>query len=277
MEYEHLPPLLPVGASSPEPPPLPAVSPPDVPDEDELDDEPDGADAPDDAGDAPDDDDDSESDDAESTEKDDVKALKKKIAELEERAAAAEDYERQYAEQQRAAQQANAEQYWENAYLEAENWFRTRQQAIYAEADDAIAPVAYVQQQMDILSKQWTGWLRDFHALREQAAWQFAMQQALPNYAGQVADHYGLPRDAVPELLTYPHELIPREAQRMKRERDERAKERRKATQAERKRQREQVYGNAVFPGSGGPVPKDKVEMGGDDHYLSIPWTRVTR
>jgi hypothetical protein len=279
LEYDDLPPMTPGGALFDESgaPDLSAVSPEraapvndDAPEPDES------LDAPDDMDDAPDDETDQEqpTDDDDVDPNDEVAQLRKKLQDAEARAEQASQYEAQWAEYQRVQQQQAAEAYWHNAQSQAENWFQQRESAIYKEAEDAIAPVAYVQQQMGMLNQQRVQWFQQFHAQREQSLWQFAMQQALPNYAAEVADHYHLPRERVAELLTYPPDLIPREAERMARERDEAARKDRKRRQEAAKKKKAELSANSTFPGGGQGGTQD-FELGSEDHYHSIAWERI--
>ncbi len=277
LEYNDLPPMTlggtPEGAV-PQPPALPDQPEVDLDDEllDDTDlDEPEGADDEPDDG----------IDQAEPTEEgdeaapvDEVAQLREKLAQAEAKAKQAAEYEQQWAEYQRVQQQQAAEQYWQNAQLQAEQWFVSREKAIYQEAENAIAPVAYVQQQMQQLNAQRTQWFQQFHAQREQSLWQFAMQQALPNYAQEVADHYHLSKERVAELLTYPPDLIPREAERMARERDEQQRKERKRRQDAAKRAKAKLAREATFPG-GGQGGTAEIELGSDDHYNALPWERV--
>lgn len=276
-DYLNLPPMTPGGVTPPEPsvepkaPPLPADA---VVDEDEFDDvdevgedeSPDEDEVSDESGDGVKDDADNE-----------VAVLREKLRAAEERAQQAAEWERHWAEQQRIQQQQQAEQYWSNAEAEAEHWFRAREAAIYKEAEDAVAPIAYVQQQMGALNQQRVQWFRQFNHQKEQAYWQYSMQQALPRYAQEVAEYHGLSRDAVQELLMYPADLIPREAERMAREKQERANLKRAATQAARKAKNRELSNGNVLTGGGGKAPAVDVPLDSDEFYNSIPWQRVSR
>lgn len=265
------------GVPSPAAPPLPAainvgVDPepdePDVPDADDDEDLPDGDD---DSG-----DDEEPGDPSAAQTPDEVAALKARIAQLEARARQAEEYEAHLAAEQAAAQQANNEAYWENAFAQGRRWYADQKARVYANADDAIAPVAYIRQQMEIVDDQYTRWLDETHAAREYAYYQVAVQEALPNWVAEVAAYYGLPRDVVPELLTYPPDIIPREAERMKQRRDADKAAKRKATQRIKAEQRKALEQNSVFTGSGRTVGVD-IEAGSDEQYMTIPWERVSR
>ncbi len=278
MEYDDLPPMTPGGLftenGAPDVSALPAEPTAAVDEDDtELDEAPA---EPDEEDESPDDEPDQEQpeDGDEADPKSEVARLKEALKAAEERAQQAAEYEQQWAEYQRVQQQQAAEAYWQNAQSQAENWFVERERAIYQEAEGAMAPVAYVQQQMEMLNRQRTQWFQQFHAQREQSLWQFAMQQALPNYAAEVADHYHLPRERVAELLTYPAELIPREAERMARERDDAAREKRKARQAAAARKKKELAANSTFPGGGQGGSQD-FELGSEDHYHSIAWERI--
>lgn len=279
MEYDDLPPMTPGGtlfdeSGAPDVSALPveptARADDDAPELDDLSAE------PDDLDDEPDDETDQEQpeDGDDAAPKDEVQKLREQLRAAEERAEQAAEYEQQWAEYQRVQQQQAAEAYWQNAQQQAESWFQQREAAIYQEAQDAIAPVAYVQQQMGMLNQQRVQWFQHFHAQREQSLWQFAMQQALPNYAAEVAEHFHLSRDRIAELLTYPPDLIPREAERMARERDELARKERKRRQDSAKRKKAQLAREATFPG-GGQGGRTDFELGSEDHYNSMGWERV--
>lgn len=278
MEYDDLPPMTPGGLftenGTPDVSALPTE--PTVAvneDDDELDE---SLAEPDDLDEQPEDETGQEQpeDGEDADPKSEVQRLKEALKAAEERAQQASEYEQQWAEYQRVQQQQAAEAYWQNAQSQAEQWFGQREAAIYQEAEDAIAPVAYVQQQMGMLNQQRVQWFQQFHAQREQSLWQFAMQQALPNYAAEVADHYHLPRERVAELMSYPPDLIPREAERMARERDDAARKERKRRQDAAKRKKAELAANATFPG-GGQGGKTDFELGSEEHYHSIGWERV--
>ena len=266
-DYAEIPPF---GA-----PPLPPAAPPVQRAESDGDAGP--LDAPDDEGDDDEDlevaDDAGEDEEEVFDEKTEVGRLKAQLRAAEERAAQAEAYEQQFAEQQRASRQQQAQAYWDNALGQAEYWFQSQEAQIYAEAEQSMNPVAYVQQRMGMLNTQRTNWLRDFHASREQAYYQFAMEQALPNWVREVAEHFDLDVGYVPELMEYPPDLIPREAEKIaNRLRNEKARERKKQ-QDRRKRQRQQMAGSQVHTGVGSGI-NGKVEPGSDEHYNSLPWVR---
>lgn len=274
MEYNDLPAFeTPDGvpATSALAPPIPQAAPVIEDDADDL-----LVDGPDDGDDEPGDDDSEANLDDEGREspKDEVAALRARLKEAEAREAQLVEYEQQMERVRHENQQREAEAYWDNSLAQANQYFLQREEAIYAEAERAVDPAAYIAQQMRGLNAQRVQWLNQFHALREQQVWQFAMQQALPNYAAELADYYGLGRDSVPELLTYPPDLIPREAERMKRDRDRQAAERRKATQAAKKAKNQQLAAGNTTPGDGRAMPAE-IELGSDEHYNAIPWQRV--
>lgn len=282
MEYNDLPPFEAPDGS----PATSAIAPPQLPefddnavvdDDDELDDEPiDGDDEPDD-DDTPESDDESGGTDA-STDAD----LKAQLKEAQEQLQAWNQFQQEQEQLRLQQEQAAAEKYWDDALAEANSHFARQEAQIYREAE-AIAQ-KYGSDEAELFARNknrelfasYQGYLADFHSKREAGIWQIVMKAALPGYAADVAKHYGLNQDAVAQLLQYPHELMPREAERMKREKDSRSAERRKATQLARRAKNLEVGNRIVTPGSGRAVSPD-VELGSSDHYNSIPWERVKR
>lgn len=280
MDYDSLPPFeTPAGvpaASSITPPQPEAFVNDDVDDDDLLDDDEllDGEDEPD-----SDEDQDSDDESEGKADSETEAELKRRLQEAEEQLQAWNQYQQEREAQQLQEQQRQAEAYWDNALAEANGHFARLEAQIYREAEEiskeygAERAELYSRQKTRDLFGQYQAYLADFHSKREAGIWQIVMQAALPGYAADVAKHYGLSQDAVAELLKYPHDLMPREAERMRRERDERAAARRKATQLARRAKNLEVGSKTTTPGSGRAVSPD-VELGSVDHYNSIPWTR---
>jgi hypothetical protein len=191
------------------------------------------------------------------------------------RVQALQEWEEYAPESQRVQQEQQAKAYWETAEKQAENWYRARSAQIFQEAENAMAPVAYLREQMGVLDNQWRQWLNHFHSQREQAYWDFAMQQSMPNMAAEVVEQHGLGRDAIPELMQYPMELWDREAAKMKQARDREAKLKRAATQAKRKAEKDLRMQNGTFTGEGGAGGNKELALDSDEYYMSIPWQTV--
>lgn len=202
-----------------------------------------------------------------------IAALRERLKAAEQALQEAASAEAAYQEAQRVQQQQHAEAYWNNALAQAKDWYASRRNAIFQEARTAIDPAGFVERETEFLDREYQTWLDQYHQQREQAFWEFAMQQALPNYVRDVVAHYGLPQDAMAELMEYPVNLIPREAEKMKARRSREAALKRAATQAARKAKREAMMENGVFPGSGRSANTD-VPLDSDDYYNSIPWQR---
>jgi hypothetical protein len=112
-----------------------------------------------------------------------------------------------------------------------------------------------------------------FRDNREQALWQFAHAQAIPQHAARVADHYKLPQDAVNELLDYPPDQMEREAQKMRRRLIKERTTQKQIDQLRRKEAARKIAAATVSPGSGrGGSGKAISEMSFEEGYASIPW-----
>lgn len=177
-------------------------------------------------------------------------------------------------------EQRAAEQYWDNALATANAQFAQKEQNIYREADQLRNEFGseyadrHIRTKTRELFNEYQGYLAQFHADREAGIWDIVKRAALPGYAAEVAEYYGLGRDSINELLNYPPDLMPREAERMKRDRDRLAAERRKASQLARRAKNLEVGNKNVTPGEGRASSPD-MELGSDDHYNNIPWQRM--
>lgn len=226
-----------------------------------------------------DDDQDPDSDEGREPETEDGAALKQQLKEAQENLRQWELYNQQQEEIRLREEQVKAEQFWDNALAAGNQQFADREAAINREAEQykleygAERAEAWKTQEIRKLFGEYQGFINKFHADREASIWQVVMKAALPGYCAEVAEHYGLPKEAVSQLLTYPPDLIPREAERMKRERDQRAAERRKASQLARRAKNLELGGKNVTPGNG-RASGQELELGSDDHYMSIPWQR---
>lgn len=207
-------------------------------------------------------------------------ALKQQLREAQENLKQWELYNQQQEEVRLKVEQQKAEQHWDNALAAGNAQFAQREAALNREAEQMRLEFgtdraeAWKTNEYRKLFGEYQYWLNDFHGQREASIWEVVKKAALPGYCAEVADYYGLPREAISQLLTYPPDLIPREAERMKRERDQRAAERRKATQLARRAKNLELGGKNVTPGSGRASGKEP-ELGSDDHYDSIPWQRA--
>lgn len=162
------------------------------------------------------------------------------------------------AQQQAAAAQQQAEQYWVQTYQQGEAAFQQAEQQVYAQAEYAPDPVRYIRDSIASLSQQRQAWQAQYYQAREQQLTQFAVQQMVPQFAAQVAAREGLDVDGLAELLTYPPELMPREARRI-----------RARTQQARSMAARQLAGQQPGPGNGRGAP-GRVQRGSRNHLLSL-------
>lgn len=144
-----------------------------------------------------------------------------------------EQYQRAQAEQQ-------AQAYWANAWNRIESAYAGEQQKIYAEAEKAYDPAAFIRERMGALESWKQQQTATYYRQREQAVWQFAAKQAVPGYAKVVASHYGLDDADTSRLLKFPPDLMPQIAEELRTIRQEK----RKVTAAA-------VAANNPAPGSG--------------------------
>ena len=281
MDYENLPPFeTPEGVPAPSAIDSPQTEPvvDDDVDDDELLDDDDSFDGDDEQ----DDDEDQDTEDAEAGNPaaDKVAELQRQLNEAQQQLQEWNRFQQQQQEAQLAQQQAEAEKYWDDALAKANSYFAQKEAQIYREAEGIAQEYGsdraevYARTKGRELFAEYQGYLAKFHADREASIWQIVMKAALPGYAAEVAEYYGLAKDAITELLNYPPDLIPREAERMKRERDARAAERRKANQLAKRAKNLELGNKTTTPGQGRAVRPD-IELGSDDHYNSIPWQRM--
>ena len=120
-----------------------------------------------------------------------------------------EQYQRQVAQQQ-------AEQYWNGQWQRIEAAYAQEQQKIYAQAEKAYDPAAFVRERMTALNQWKNQQTATYYAQREQAVWSFAAQQAVPGYAREVAKHYGLDDGDTQRLLKFPPDLMPQIAEELR-------------------------------------------------------------
>lgn len=192
-----------------------------------------------------------------------------------ERAQKADEYERFLAQQQSQQQEAAAVAYWDTRLAEANEHFAAREAVIYQNAENNLNPVEYIRREITNLNNEANAWYAQFRDNREQALWQFAQAQAIPQHAARVVDHYKLPKEAVNDLLDYPPEQMEREAQKMRQRLIRERTQQRQIDQLKRKAAARQIAASTVAPGSGraaGGAPVS--EMSFEEGYFSIPWRR---
>lgn len=211
---------------------------------------------------------------------DKVAALEKQLAEAQQQLQEWNTFQQQQEQAALQQQQADAERYWDDALAKANSYFAQKEAQIYREAEGISQEFGseraelYARTKGRELFAEYQGYLAKFHAEREASIWQVVMKAALPGYAAEVAEYYGLGKDVITDLLNYPPDLIPREAERMKRERDQRAAERRKNTQLARRAKNLELGNKSTTPGSG-RAASQTVDFSSDEYYESIPWQRV--
>lgn len=165
--------------------------------------------------------------------------------------------ERQIAEYEAGQRQAESERFWTGKWQEGQAWFAQEERRIYQEAERAYDPAAFVRERMGKLVSQRDQWTSQYYQAREQALWQFAAQRAIPIYARQVAEHFGLPAADVKRLLKYDPEQMPQIAHDLRELRQgQRSLAARKA-------------GGGVRPGSGKGT-SGRFKAGSDRHLLAL-------
>lgn len=151
-------------------------------------------------------------DDGSSPEPDERESTRKLKAELD--ALRAERAEIESFKQAQA--QAQAEHYWNSQWQGIQSGYAQAEQRIYAEAQKAYDPAAYVRERMAQLNQWRDGATATYYQQREQSLWQFAARQAVPGYAQEVARHYRLNKDDAKRLLKFPPEMMPQIAEELK-------------------------------------------------------------
>lgn len=192
-----------------------------------------------------------------------------------ERAQKADEYERLLSQQQSQRKEQEAVAYWDTRLSQANDAFAAREAVIYQNAENNLNPVAYIKAEITNLNNEANAWYAQYRDNREQALWQFAHQQAIPNHAARVVEYYKLPKEAVDEILDYPPEQMEREAQKMRARLIKERKQLRQIDQLKRKEAARKVAANTVSPGAGrAGGGRGGREMTFEEGYASIPWTR---
>jgi hypothetical protein len=190
-----------------------------------------------------------------------------------ERAQRADELEREKAQFDAQRKEAEAVAYWDDRLNKANAAFAAREAVIYQNAEQSLNPVAYLRDEIGKLNNEANAWYGQYRDNREQALWQFAHAQAIPQHAARVADHYKLPQDAVNELLDYPPDQMEREAQKMRRRLIKERTTQKQIDQLRRKEAARKIAAATVSPGSGrGGSGKAISEMSFEEGYASIPW-----
>jgi uncharacterized protein (DUF3084 family) len=192
-----------------------------------------------------------------------------------ERAQRADELEREFAQQKASRQEAEAVAYWDDRLDKANKAFAAREEVIYQNAEQSLNGIAYLRTEMAKLNNEANAWYGQYRDNREQALWQFAHAQAIPQHAARVADHYKLPQEAVNELLDYPPDQMEREAQKMRKRLIKERTTQKQIDQLRRKEAARKIAAATVAPGSGrGASGAALSEMSFEDGYASIPWSR---
>lgn len=171
----------------------------------------------------------------------------------------------QMAQQEEARRQQQAAQWWQQQEAQAEAHFAAREQGIYAQAQQQYDPAAFIRQQMAALNRERSSWESQYRQTREQAVWQFAAQAYVPQYAGEVAQHYGLDAQSAQELMSYHPNEMPRMAAQIA----ERQKLRRELDQYRRSQAARTVGAASPAPG-GGRATGGRIKAGSRAHLLHL-------
>lgn len=193
-----------------------------------------------------------------------------------ERAEKADEYERELARIKAQDAEARAVAYWDQRLDKANIEFQRRRDVIFENAEQSLNPVGYLRQEMPKLENEANSWYAAYRDEREQALWQFAHAQAIPNHAARVVEHYKLPKEAINDLLEYAPELMEREAQKMRARLIKERKQAKQIDQLRRKASRLDIEANPLTTGTGRAASgKAFAEMSDDERYHAIPWTRA--
>jgi hypothetical protein len=192
-----------------------------------------------------------------------------------ERAQRADELEAWKAQQEAGRKEAEAVAYWDDRLAKANAAFAAREEVIYQNAEQSLNGIAYLRTEMAKLNNEANAWYGQYRDNREQALWQFAHAQAIPQHAARVAEHYKLPKEVVNDLLEYPPEMMEREAQKIRRNLINERNAQKKIDQLRRKEAARKIAASTVAPGSGrAGGGKAFSEMSVEEGNSSIPWTR---
>ena len=192
-----------------------------------------------------------------------------------ERANKADEYER-YLESIRAnAAEQKVTREWDDALATKNAEFSQREDAIFAQANESLNPVAYLREEMRKLNAEANGWYERYQQGRDQALSRFQLAREIPQFAARVVEHFKLPEDAINEILEYAPEQMEREAQKMRARLIKERKQAKQIDQLKRKAANRAVGANPLSTGGGrGSAGNGDIALGSDQHYHAIPWGR---
>jgi hypothetical protein len=223
--------------------------------------EDDESDDDDDEDDALDDDDEDETEDDADDEEDAAKAeILRQKTELEQKLRQIE-YEKQ--------QQAN-QAHWDSIQAEAEYAFEWEWDQIQSEKHNHLDPDAYERQQVGQWKTRVKEWYRRFEASITEARRAQMERAAIPSYAARVAQHFSLTDDQAKDLLEYPVDRMPREAEKMARTNQREADLRKKLQQERRSKARDGQITKGGNTTGGGRAPAKRVVRGSDEHLARL-------
>ncbi len=229
-------------------------------DADDADEEMSGAPESDEPSDDPDEAPGDDSEDADDSDTESAE-LRRQLTELQ-----ARERRMAYEEQQRRNQA-----YWVDIETQAEQYFAWKKEQIYQAATDYVDPDLFVRTKRDELDYERAQWFRDFFASQNEARRQQYERAAVPAYAARVATHYQLSDEQERELLDYPPDRMPKEAEKMARYNAREASLRTQSQQAQRKRTRDGRFATgAPTTGGSGRGSIVKVKRGSDEQLFGI-------
>lgn len=160
--------------------------------------------------------------------------------------------------QQRQAQQQQAYQYWEGSRQQAEAAFAAQEKKIYQEAESAYDATAFIRDRMSALNQQREQWRQQYHGAREQSLRQAAERMAVPGFAQEVSNYYGLGPAETQELLGFPPQMMPQVAAIMARTQTQQVRSQAARTMSQR----------MMAPGSG--RTSGRIKAGSDAHLYAL-------
>lgn len=167
--------------------------------------------------------------------------------------------------QQQEQSRRQAEAFWGQQEAQASQYFAAKEQQIHLAAQQQYDPQAYLRQAYAALNQERTNWEAQYRQTREAALWQFAAQAYVPQYAQEVAQHYGLDAQARQELMQYQPDDMPRMAAVLQREQRARQIE----DQARRSVAAQKVAASTPRPG-GGNATGGRIRAGSRAHLLHL-------
>jgi hypothetical protein len=164
------------------------------------------------------------------------------------------------------AEQAEAQSkaYWDDQWNGIVSEYHKYQAWIEENADKSFNSAGFRAEHNQKLANWWQQQTSEYQGKREAAIYQAQARRELPRYAAEVAKHYGLPEEYIPELLRVAQETENPNAMNSV------AAVLQKAVRAQRKTKARELAASAAAPGTGQAAPRTKHKAGSDAQLLDI-------